>query len=147
MNRNRMPNSLGRVPHQFGSIAIDDLCVSWLWGVGDVLGESEAEDVGPLLQLLGEIGVVEGGVCCAVEAVKQLQSDKIGSGGRWGKSLHLHLRIHAFEARVVASDEIAPRLGSLDVGSTGTCAVPSRSSHAGRGTRDEETSVRNTGVD
>lgn len=73
MNRHCVSHTLSRISNQLTPISINHLCIARLRGIGDVLGERDAEDIRPLLHLLGKIGVAESAVCCAVEAIKDIR--------------------------------------------------------------------------
>lgn len=76
-----MANTLCAVTHKLGgrssAVAIDSLRVATLRCVGLVGRGGEAQDVRPLLELLGIVGVAKSVVGCSVEAT---QSQRLRAG-------------------------------------------------------------------
>lgn len=121
-------NTLAGVTDQCGSIAVDLLCIPGLRGVRDIFCEVHLKNVGPLLQVLGEIGVCKRGVCGSMPTKRVTSEGTCISDFR--RYLHQHLRISSVVSRVVAAGQVAPLLSSLSQLSVRALVAPAWSSHA-----------------
>lgn len=135
-------HSLTRITDQGGSIAVDLLCVPRLWGVRDVFCEVHLENVGPLLQVLSEIGVREGSVCGPMPARNATCQTKSVNLSHW-RYLHQHLGISSVVSWVIATGQVAPLLSSLGQLSVGTLVAPTWSGHASCGSLNKEAPIWN----